>query len=123
MLNPDAHEMLIRATVGRSEDFCSLGYNLQGSTVGTRRQRTRHRQGGVVELFMHNTHTHEADDNELVMMMMQWDRYRIFRCGPRVPGCYNGEIQSFCAESGPFPVHFWNFSGLLVVIFVGIVKL
>ena len=46
----------------------------------------------------------------------QWDRYRIFRSGPRVPGCYNGEIQSFYAESGPFPDHFWNFSGLLVVI-------
>ena len=48
--------------------------------------------------------------------IMQWDRYRIFCSGPRVPGCYNGKIQSFYAESGPFPDYFWNFSGLLVVI-------
>ena len=42
--------------------------------------------------------------------------YRILRFGPPVPGCYNGEIQSFYAESGPFLDHFWYFSGLLVVI-------
>ena len=67
MLNPDAHEMLIRATVGRSGDLCSLGYNLQGSTVGTRRQRTRHQaQTGWGRGAFHaqHTHTHEADDNE-----------------------------------------------------------
>ena len=52
----------------------------------------------------------------------QWDRYRIFRSGPRVPGCYNGKIQSFFAESGLFPDHFFNFSGLLFVIFIQIVK-
>ena len=56
------------------------------------------------------------------LFTIQWDRYRIFRSAPQVPGCYNGKIQSFYAESGPFPDHFWNFSGLLVVIFVAIVK-
>ena len=45
------------------------------------------------------------------------------RSGPRVPSCYNGEIQSFYAKSGPFPDHFWNFSGLSVVMLVTIVKM
>ena len=48
----------------------------------------------------------------------QWDHYRILRFGPLVPGCCNGEIQSFYAKSGPFPDHFLNFSGLLVVLSV-----
>ena len=54
---------------------------------------------------------------------MQWDQYRILRSGPQVPSCYNGEIQSFYAKSGPFPAHFWNFSGLSVVMLVKIVKM
>ena len=58
-----------------------------------------------------------------LMMTFQWDRYRILRSGPPVPGCYNGEIQSFYAKSGPFPDHFWNFSGLSVVMLVKIVKM
>ena len=32
----------------------------------------------------------------------QWDYYRISHSGPPVPGCYNGEIQSFFAKSGPY---------------------
>ena len=40
-----------------------------------------------------------------------------------VPSCYNGEIQSFNAKSGPFPAHFWNFSRLSVVMLVKIVKM
>ena len=49
---------------------------------------------------------------------IQWDHYRILRSGPPVPGCYNGEIQSCYAKSGPFPDHFLNFSGHLVILFV-----
>ena len=52
----------------------------------------------------------------------QWDHKEILGSGPWVPDCYNGKIQSFFAESGPFPDHFFNFSGLLVVIFIQIVK-
>ena len=54
--------------------------------------------------------------------LMQWDHKEILGSGPWVPDCYNGKIQSFFAESGPFPDHFFNFSGLLVVIFIQIVK-
>ena len=54
--------------------------------------------------------------------LVQWDHKEILGSGPWVPDCYNGKIQSFFAESGPFPDHFFNFSGLLVVIFIQIVK-
>ena len=51
-----------------------------------------------------------------------WFHYRILRSGPLVTGCCNGEIQSFFPKSGPFPDHFFNFSGLLVVLSISIVK-
>ena len=54
---------------------------------------------------------------------LQWDQYRILRSGPRVQSCYNGKIKSFYAKSGPFPDHFWNFTGLSVVMLVKIVKM
>ena len=56
------------------------------------------------------------------MLTAQWDHKEILGSGPWVPDCFNGKIQSFFAESGPFPDHFFNFSGLLVVIFIQIVK-
>ena len=57
-----------------------------------------------------------------VASLIQCDHKGILGSGPWVPDCYNGKIQSFFAESGPFPDHFFNFSGLLVVIFIQIVK-
>ena len=67
--------------------------------------------GWVIKFQRTNSHEQNLQNN-------QWDRYRIFRSGPRVPGCFNGEIQSFYAESGPFLDHFWNFSELLVIILI-----
>ena len=58
--------------------------------------------GWVIKFQRTNSHEQNLQNN-------QWDRYRIFRSGPRVPGCYNGEIQSFYAESGPIPDHLWHF--------------
>ena len=46
----------------------------------------------------------------------QWDQYRILHSGPLGPGCCNGENPDFQAQSGPFPDHFLNFSGPLVVL-------
>ena len=39
----------------------------------------------------------------------QWDHNEILGSGPWVPDCYNGKIQSFFAESGPFPTIFLTF--------------
>ena len=56
--------------------------------------------------------------DKTVKLQMQWDQNRILHSGPQVQYCYNGKIQSFYAKFGPFPDHFLNFSGLLVIIFI-----
>ena len=60
--------------------------------------------------------------NVMYEINMQWDHKEILGSIPWVPDCYNGKIQSFFAESIPFPDHFFKFSGLLAVIFIQIVK-
>ena len=53
---------------------------------------------------------------------IQCDQNWIVRSGPWVLDCYNGKIQSYFAKSGPFPDHFLHFPGLLVVMFIQILK-
>ena len=60
----------------------------------------------------------EEKKQSLVVKLMQWDQYRILHSGPLGPGCCNGENPYFSAQSGPFPDHFLNFSGPLVVLLV-----
>ena len=75
-----------------------------------RKEPNNHFMSKVDSLFIQNgVHRH-------------WFHYRILRSGPLVTGCCNGEIQSFFPKSGPFPDHFFNFSGLLVVLSISIVK-
>ena len=48
--------------------------------------------------------------------IIQWDHYRILRSGQLGPGYCNGGNSVLFAKSGPFPDHFLNFSGPLVVL-------
>ena len=67
-----------------------------------------------------NNHFMSKVDSSLIQngVHRHWFHYRILRSGPLVTGCCNGEIQSFFPKSGPFPDHFFNFSGLLVDTFI-----